>query len=207
MKELTIEEIEQIFACRYPDVVGKYKFFSVIVPLVKVNDEVNILFEVRAKDLIKQPGEICLPGGGREKGETPLMCAIRETKEELGVNFEDIRVISKLDTLYEESGFLINCYLVELNVGRMKPSEAEVEETFTVPLKFLLENEPELYSIDMEPNDRGEFPYEKINFIGGYNWRRGHVEVPIYHYKDKVIWGLTGRIIHEFIKVMKGEKL
>ncbi len=38
------------------------------------------------------PGAVDLPGGGREGREAPIRCALRETREELGVEVPEARV-------------------------------------------------------------------------------------------------------------------
>ena len=42
--------------------------------------------------LIMYPGYWDLPGGGREAGETPLACALRETREELGLDLAPAQI-------------------------------------------------------------------------------------------------------------------
>ena len=88
---------------------------AVVVPIIKINNETHILFEVRALSLNNQPGEICFPGGKIEKGENALNCAIREACEELNISKNNIEIINKLAclvtpfnmTIYSFVGFLI----------------------------------------------------------------------------------------------------
>ena len=56
---LKIEDIEAVFAERKPGAEGNFKFFSVLVPLVEKEDDLYLLYEVRAKNMERQPGEIC----------------------------------------------------------------------------------------------------------------------------------------------------
>lgn len=39
------------------------KKYSLLIPLININNELNIIFEVRAKTLKTQPGDVCFPGG------------------------------------------------------------------------------------------------------------------------------------------------
>lgn len=206
MQKINMEKIEGIFRHRRTSTVGDHKFFAVLVPLVAHEGGWSLLYEVRGKRLLRQPGEICFPGGAMEEGETPLQCAARETCEELGVEREAIRVVSKLDTLYTVSNFTIYCYLGELNITNMDLNTHEVESTFLVPLEYLMENPPEMHYMDMMPKVDDGFPYEKIDFQEGYRFRQGKADIPIYQFEDKVIWGITARITHNFIQVLKGEK-
>ncbi|MCI2062000.1 MAG: coenzyme A pyrophosphatase, partial [Eubacteriaceae bacterium] len=55
----TAEGIRDIFRSRPVGAVGKYHFFSVLIPIVESGGELNLLYEVRARDLDRQPGEVC----------------------------------------------------------------------------------------------------------------------------------------------------
>ena len=65
--------------------------YSVLMPFVTTENGDTLLLEVRS-DSVKQPGEICFPGGRIETGETPAETAVRETCEELGLKAGDISI-------------------------------------------------------------------------------------------------------------------
>ncbi|QHI71230.1 NUDIX hydrolase [Aminipila terrae] len=201
-----MNEIEEIFKNRKPAAVGYYNYFSVMVPLVEKDGELHLLYEVRAESLRTQPGEICFPGGAVEKNETKRQCAIRETREELGVLRKDIRVIAELDTLYTYSNFTMYSFLGEINYEAIKNAKInrdEVKEFFLVPLEHMKNQAPYIYNMDVLPQIGTDFPYNLLKLNNGYNWRKGKSEVPIYTYEDKVIWGLTARITHNLVNIIK----
>ncbi|MBP3897435.1 MAG: CoA pyrophosphatase [Mogibacterium sp.] len=68
--------------------------YAVLIPFVTTEEGKALLLEVRSQ-LVKQPGEICFPGGRVEAGETPVETAVRETCEELGLKPEDIEVFAE----------------------------------------------------------------------------------------------------------------
>jgi hypothetical protein len=35
-----------------------------------------------------------------------------------------------------------------------------------------------------------------------YNWRKGRLTIPIFKYEDYVIWGLTGKVIHNLANII-----
>ena len=71
---------------------------AVILPIINIDGVDSILFEVRTDELSLNPGEVCFPGGRIEDGETPKEAAIRECNEEIGLSFDNIDVITELDT-------------------------------------------------------------------------------------------------------------
>lgn len=205
-RELSLRDVERIFCDRTPGEIGKYRHFSVMLPLIEMEGGLHVLYEVRSKNLVRQPGEICFPGGFCEKGETYLEAAVRECCEELSLESEKIRIICELDKVMNYSGFTIHCYLGELKVDEISsiiPEEAEVEEVFAVPVSWLLENEPHTEIVEISPVISPDFPYEMLGLGKDYYWRKGKMEVPFYKYQDKIIWGITGRITKQFVEILK----
>ena len=198
--------VEEKFIGRRPDFVGKHKSFSVLIPLVRKEEKLYLLYEVRNPKLEMAPGEISFPGGAIEDGKTPLAAAIRETMEELGIPEEDIKIIAKEGRLQTHSNILIHCYLGVIEIDKLCINDDEVAEVFTVPIDFFMENEPDIEYVEVIPRPDEHFPYEKIHFPNGYKWAKGCNEIPIYNFEGRPIWGITARITHDFIRVMKGEK-
>lgn len=207
MKKITIKDFEGTFRNREPKSMGAYQYYAVLVPLVEKDGELHILYEVRAENLKKQPGEVCFPGGRIENGESAEECAVRETSEELNIRPEDIRIIAQMDFLHTYSNFTLYSILGSIDcevVAGMKVNSDEVKEVFLVPVSFLAENEPEIFYFDVLPNIGPDFPYEKIN-KDGYSWRKGKSTVPIYRYGDRAIWGLTARITNHLMNLVTGK--
>lgn len=203
---MDISSIQKSFINVEPYINGweKMKRASVIIPLVEVNGEVNILFEVRAKKLISQPGDICFPGGKIDKGEWPKEAAQREIFEELGLSINDIKVVNELDTLVKHDGLIIHPFLgVVENTDNLNINEDEVDHIFYVPIEYLLSYEP------LEINnklivERGEgFPYHLIVNGENYKFRDGQHRSLFYQYKDYVIWGITAEMLTSFLNKIR----
>lgn len=208
MKQITIKDFEDTFRDREPKSLGAYQYYAVLVPLVEKDGKLHILYEVRAENLKRQPGEVCFPGGRIENGESAEECAVRETSEELNIKKSNIRVIAQMDFLHTYSNFTLYSLLGVIDyevISKAEVNPDEVKETFLVPVSFFAENEPETYYFDVLPNIGPDFPYEKINLKDGYNWRKGKSTVPIYHYEDRVIWGLTARITNHLMALVTGK--
>lgn len=175
---------------------------SVLLPLVMKEDGPHILFEVRAKDLKRQPGEICFPGGKHEcKDESYKVTCIRETCEELGLKPEDIEILGEQDRLVTFRGPIIHIFVgVIKHPERIKASKSEVDEIFTVPLRFFMETEPRIGLVNLIDEPVEGYPYELVpeRYVG--QRKLGAYKVYFYEYEDRVIWGLTARFIYAFLQ-------
>ena len=194
---MDIDQIRTKLTDREVGTIGKHKFFSVCIPLVPTDEGLSVLMEVRASELKTQPGDICFPGGNMEDGETPLECALREMEEETGIPAAEADILGQFDTLYGFSGYTLYTFVAALPGGildRTRINEDEVSELFTVPLDFFAETVTENYDVDVV-SKVDDLPYEKTGISPDYNWRKGKNVLPLYRYKDRIIWGMTARIL------------
>lgn len=176
--------------------------FAVLVPLVETEQGLSLLYEVRSGG-IRQPHEVCFPGGRMEPGETPAVCALRETEEELGIPASAIQVIAPLDFLYLRSDALMHPVLASVApsaLTQMRPSPDEVADTFLVPVQWLAEHPPTLYRYPLRPMIDGDFPYDSVRVAMPYPWGDGRMEVPVYEGLPYPLWGLTARITYYLLK-------
>lgn len=169
--------------------------FAVLVPLVERPEGLCLLYELRPAKLRHHSGEVCFPGGRMEPGETPRQCALRETREELGLSSSDIRVLGELDFLYLRTECLMYPVLGVVDAAaQLTPSCAEVQEVFYVPLSWLRQHPPAFYRYPLQPQIGDDFPYARVGAPEGYAWQPGRMEVPVYEGLPHPLWGLTARI-------------
>ncbi len=95
---MDIEYIKNKVHNRIPKPMDVKYRYAVLVPIINNNNKLELIFQLRAKTLNRQPGgEISFPGGQLEEGESFKEAAIRETMEELNILEENISVIGELD--------------------------------------------------------------------------------------------------------------
>ena len=81
-------------------------------------------------------------------------------------------------------------------------NKEEVEEIFTIPVRWLLNHEPYMHTVSVQPMPP-IFPYDKIVNGDKYQWRPREIEEWFYDYEKYTIWGLTARVLKHFIEMIK----
>ena len=187
-----------------PTIIGmdECNKFAVSIMLLENNSDYDVLFEVRSSKINRQPGDICLPGGMLEKNEAPEEAALREASEELQIPTSDMEIVKPLDILIG-TGTIVYTYAVKLNNYNGSYSKSEVAETFTVPLSFFLNTEPEIYYTTTQTIPDKDFPFDKIYGGKNYGWRKARTPIYFYIYKNRVIWGMTAKIMRSFSGIYK----
>jgi 8-oxo-dGTP pyrophosphatase MutT (NUDIX family) len=114
---------------------------AVLVPFVRRDDDLSVLFTLRAGHLRHHAGQVSFPGGGIDATDADaIAAALRETEEETGIVRGDIEPFGYLDAFDTVSGyhvmpvaaFVRGSYSLQMDAG-------EVDEVFEVPLDFLLQ--------------------------------------------------------------------
>jgi 8-oxo-dGTP pyrophosphatase MutT (NUDIX family) len=139
---------------------------------------------VRTHSMKEHAGQIALPGGSVEAGESPAETALREFEEELGANRQDIDVLGALTPINVfNSNFYVRPFL-GLCAARpeFRPSAAEVAELIEMPLRALL-----------SPENRS---FHQIH-RRGVSFRAPHIQIGQHR-----IWGATCMILAEVMALM-----
>lgn len=179
---------------------------AILIPLVQVDGEWHILFEVRALTMRKQPGDISFPGGRIDKtDQTLLEAALRETHEELGIDPKTVKNVQQLSPYIASPTFVVYPFVGVIDYDQIIQgyNKEEVEEVFTVPINWLLNYEPTMHLVSVKPTPASDFPYEKIMNGTDYKWGTRAIEEWFYDYGKYTIWGLTARILKHFVETIK----
>lgn len=206
MRDRNLERIENILFFHRPKPINVEDRFSVFVPLMKIEGEICVVYELRALSLRRQPGEISFPGGKMEKGESPRYAAVRELCEELLIPSDKVQVFGETDYLITRGTSQIYSFaglIKDIEFEDIRPNVDEVEKLFYVPLRWLMENEPKKYTMDVELIQSEDFPFELIPNGKDYKFYKGVDEILFYEYEDYVIWGFTAKITDRLIRILK----
>lgn len=200
------KEISSIFKDRKGKSIIEYKKSAVVIPLVEIEGETNLIFEVRSLKLRSQPGDICLPGGKVDKGESYEETAARELREELLLGEEDFHIVGEMDYVITPYGSEMHCYVAQVYKKPDTYNKEEVDHIFYVPLKYLLDKEPQCYTMKIGPKLQEDFPFHLIRGGREYKFASTTLNQYFYTYKDYNIWGFTALLLKRFIDIIKDEK-
>jgi 8-oxo-dGTP pyrophosphatase MutT (NUDIX family) len=150
---------------------------GVLIPIIDRADTLSVLFTRRAAHLRYHAGQVSFPGGRMEPGDADVLAtALRETREEVGIDARNVRIAGFLPPLPTVSGYAVTP-VVGLVSGDTphRADPAEVERIFEVPLDFLL-----------DPANLQRCSREVLG-----------VQVPVseFWYAGERIWGATASIL------------
>lgn len=200
-----INRITARLAAYTPNTTGVKKESAVLIPLILWRDKWHLIFERRALTLSSQPGEICFPGGLVKPGENSQSAALRETCEELNLSCSEIDLIGQIDSIMTSFDMIIHCFVGIINIPyeNIIPSESEVHELIPIPLEDLCKLAPETYSLYSKFDLAHDFPFDSIPNGKNYNFKNSNHPVVFYNYGEQVIWGLTARMLKNFLDLIE----
>jgi 8-oxo-dGTP pyrophosphatase MutT (NUDIX family) len=114
---------------------------SVLVPIVARSEELTVIFTQRAAHLKDHSGQVSFPGGRAAPGDaTPEATALRESREEIGLDSARVEVLGRLGEYHTRTGYRITPVVgIVTPPFELRADASEVEEIFEVPLAFLLD--------------------------------------------------------------------
>ncbi len=165
---------------------------AVLVALFERGGETHVVLTRRSWRLRQHRGEIALPGGRAERGESPVATALREAREEVGLAPTAVRPFAWLSPIVALVSSSAIWPIVAALDGEptLRANPREVDRVFTVALADLAAD--------------GAFVEER--------WRRGaprpgadeegFVPVRFFRVPGEVVWGATARVLSELLCVV-----
>jgi 8-oxo-dGTP pyrophosphatase MutT (NUDIX family) len=148
------------------------------------NDDAHIVLTVRADTLERHGGQVSLPGGVVDPGETFEQAALREAHEEVALPLDGARVLGALTPLdIPVSGFRLHP-IVAVRAARpaLRPADGEVARILEPALDELLDASC-VRSTERVRDGRT-------------------LMIPAFHVRDHEIWGATAMVLAEFLTLL-----
>ena len=158
---------------------------AVLVLLYPHRDAWHLPLMLRPLHMPDHGGQVSLPGGMIEPGESSRQAALREYTEELGAPAEGVRVLGQLSPLYLfASNFQITPWIAVSDAAPCwKPSEREVERLLEVPIAHLL-----------DPANAGHVERRQRGLA---------FRAPCFNWQSERIWGATSMILAELVATVR----
>ena len=158
---------------------------AVLLLLYPHDGQWQLVLTERQPHLSSHAGQVSLPGGALELGESSCQAALRETEEELGVCRSAWQVVGELSPIYIfNSNYAVTPYVaVAPDAPVFAPCADEVASLVALPLDELLAapDRPGTYLIQ-----RGQLTFS----------------APCLHWQSRSVWGATWVILGEFLDVL-----
>lgn len=150
---------------------------AVLVPIVDRSTAPTLLLTARATHLKHHAGQISFPGGGIEPDDSHVIAAaLRETREEIGIDSAHIEPLGFLPDQVVLTGFRITPVVALLRPDfNLQIDDSEVAEVFEMPLEILV---------------------DERNFVPVRRQLRG-IDVTLLdvNHEGRVIWGATAGML------------
>ena len=155
-----------------------------------------VLYTQRSKELSSHAGQVSFPGGKVEPGDdAPLAAALRETREEIGLEPTAFEILGGLDPVPTPSGYLIRPFVGLWRDGgaapEPRPLTGEVRAIYLAPFDALAD--------------------EAIHSTRTHEWQGRELLSHEYSLPELVlpdgtrqeavhVWGATGRITKQLLE-------
>jgi 8-oxo-dGTP pyrophosphatase MutT (NUDIX family) len=158
---------------------------AVLLLVVNRADGPAVVFTQRTADLADHAGQISFPGGRAHPEDAgPAETALREAREEVGLDPRAVDLLGELPDYHTSTGFRVRPVVgwVEPPL-EFTPDPREVADVFEVPLAFLLD----------EANHRHESAYYRGRL-------RKYWAMP---WRGRFIWGATAGMLVTFHRIVR----
>lgn len=187
---MVADKIASVLQARVPQIItgSHFKPAAVLVAIQEREDDDYLVLTKRSEQLNHHRGQVAFPGGRLEGGDSDaLQAALRESREEIGIDPSHVRILGRLDQVTAAYNFVVTPFVgVIPSAYEFRLNPFETEAVFFVPITALLE--PRSLTIAERLSTHGE---------------------PIYHFyiDGWDIWGATARIIVQFLELIYGYQI
>jgi 8-oxo-dGTP pyrophosphatase MutT (NUDIX family) len=166
-------------AARTPPTAVPSRVAAGLILLYPVGGEAVVPLTRRADNLARHAGQISLPGGASDPGETAVETALREAQEEIGIDPASVRIVGELTPLHVTvSGFMLHPIVAATDARPdFVAAPDEVAAVLEVPLEHLC---------DVSRIRQGTLVRDGVK-----------VKYPYFDLDGQEVWGATAMVLSE----------
>ncbi len=159
-------------------------FAAVLIPIIRREPQLTVLFTQRTTHLTDHAGQISFPGGRAEPEDVSVEAtALRETEEEIGLDRNRVTLLGRLPEYITGTGYRVTPVVGWIEPGfTLAPDPFEVAEVFEVPLEFLLD----------PLNHQQKSMY----------WEGRERQFYVMPYQSRYIWGATAGMLRSLYQAL-----
>jgi 8-oxo-dGTP pyrophosphatase MutT (NUDIX family) len=172
---------------------------AVLIPLFQNHsskedaDGWQVLLTRRTNSVAEHQGQVAFPGGRADPTDTtPEMTALREAREEIGLDPTKVRILGRMQILHTISNYIVTPIVGVIPWPFMfQLEETEVSRVFSIPLNWLA-----------DPNNHERrnrtIPETLVKIL-----QKDSFPVIYFHpYKDELLWGVSAEITVQLIDIL-----
>lgn len=184
------EKIREALAAYTPEGIESdpaIEHAAVLLLIFEHEGKPHVVFQKRTDRVRDHKGQISFPGGAVDPGDQDLLfTALRETREEIGVEPGDVDVLGQLDDMVTVSNFRVTPFVGWLShyPYPWRFSDEEVAYLLEVPLDHL--RDPKTLIPDRRFINGREYVFQS------------------YEFGPDLIWGATARMLGNFLDILQG---
>ncbi|HLF09144.1 MAG TPA: CoA pyrophosphatase [Dehalococcoidia bacterium] len=158
---------------------------AVLLLLYPRADEYHVLLTQRTSRVEHHKGEVSLPGGAWDHGETLAETALREAREEVGLEPSLVELLGTLDDITTRSNFVVTPHIgITRSTVEFAHSEHEVAALLEIPVRAFYDPAVHVAAADVEFAGR---------VVPGGHFRWG----------EAIVFGVTYRILRQFLDLVE----
>lgn len=166
---------------------------AIVVTEHNATGEACVLMTLRPPRLNRHGGQYALPGGRLDDGETETEAALRELREELGLDLGLDDVLGRLDQFPTRSGFRMSPVVMWASGDvELRPDSSEVAQVFHLPLREL--DSPDIPRLQKSENS--EHPVLSAFFPTLGHYMYAPTAAILYQFREVALRGKTTRVSH-----------
>jgi 8-oxo-dGTP pyrophosphatase MutT (NUDIX family) len=172
---------------------------AVLIPLFQNHsskedaDGWQVLLTRRTNSVAEHQGQVAFPGGRADPTDTtPEMTALREAREEIGLDPTKVRILGRMQILHTISNYIVTPIVGVIPWPFMfQLEETEVSRLFSIPLNWLADPN------NHERRNRS-IPETLVKIL-----QKDSFPVIYFHpYKDELLWGVSAEITVRLIDIL-----